>query len=109
MSQLQYEFSKFPEELYNLHNFKNVVDAPPEVYAAITLIKDAMQSGSYDKASRLLSDNRALISQYWIDADIINAIEEEIHNLEVYSKIASQSHYFTEEEPMAAEGDVWIG
>lgn len=109
MSNLQYEFSRFPEQLYNLHNFKNVVDAPPEVYAVITLIKDAMQSGSYDKASRLLAENKALIASYWIDADTINALEEEIHNLEVYSKTVSQSHYYCEEEPSCVAGDVWIG
>lgn len=109
MGKLEYEFSRFPEALYTKHNFKNVLEAPPEVYAAIMLIKDAIQSGNYDKASRLLSENKALITDYWIDADTINAIEEEIHNLETYAKTVSQSHYYCEEEPNCIEGDVWIG
>lgn len=109
MSGLQYEFSQFPENLYKLHNFKNVYEAPQEVVTVITLIKDAMMSGAYDKASRLLAENKALIAQYWIDANTINAIEEEIHNLEVYSKAKSQSHYYCDKEPTGTVGDIWIG
>lgn len=108
MSKFLHEFSKFPEQLYTPHNFKNVADAPPEVINIIQLIKSAVQAGSYSKASQLLTENKTLIAPYWIDADMINALEEEIYNMELYAKKETQCHYYCEDEPNGIEGDVWI-
>ena len=109
MLQTLHEYSKFPEQTYVPHNFKNVHEAPAEIQAVISMIKDAIASGNTAKASRLLSENKLLISEYFIDADIINALEEEIYNLEIYAKSSVQALYYCTNKPVAGNGDVWIG
>ncbi len=109
MAKYSKEFSKFPEQVFTLHNFKNVADAPTEVISIIQKIKSAVASGAYSEAAQLLSKNKAVIAEYWIDADNINALEEEIYNLELYAKQSVQMHYYCDDEPSGVEGDVWIG
>lgn len=108
MAIMTHEYSDFPNRVYNLHHFENVANAPSDVIAVITEIKSLVESGSYSAAVNLLENNKSILSQYWIDADNINAIEEEIRNLEIYAKSQKQAYYYQEEEPDAVEGDVWI-
>lgn len=108
MAVMTHEYSDFPNRVYNLHHFENVANAPSDVIEVITEIKSLVESGSYAAAVNLLENNKSILSRYWIDADNINAIEEEIRNLEIYAKSQKQAYYYQEEEPDAVEGDVWI-
>ena len=108
MATMTHEFSRFPEQTYALHNFLNVANAPDSLLDIIVQIKSLVASGSYSEAEKLLEDNKESLAQYWIDADVINAIEEEIRNLEIYSRSTHQAYYYQDEEPDATEGDVWI-
>ena len=109
MSTMTHEFSRFPEQTYLLHNFNNVANAPSNVLDIIVKIKSLVISGLYSEAEQLLEDKKEVLSQYWVDADVINAIEEEIRNLEIYARSRHQAYYYQDEEPDAVEGDVWIG
>ena len=108
MAKFLREYSKFPEQLYTPHNYKNVASAPTEVMNVIQLIKSSIQSGNYGKAAQILTENKTLIAPYWIDADMINALEEEIYNMELYAKKEAQCHYYCDDEPNGYEGDVWL-
>lgn len=109
MARMTHEFSHFPERIYALHNFLNVANAPDSTLDVIVQIKSYVTLGLYSEAEKLLEDNKDILSQYWVDADIINAIEEEIRNLEIYAKSKHQAYYYQTETPDAMEGDVWIG
>lgn len=108
MATMTHEFSRFPEQTYALHNFLNVVNAPDSTLDIIVKIKSYVASGLYSEAETLLEDNKETLAQYWVDADVINAIEEEIRNLEIYTRSTHQAYYYQDEEPDATEGDVWI-
>ena len=108
MATMTHEYSHFPERTYSLHEFLNVANAPNSTLDIIVQIKSYVAMGMYSEAESLLEQNKELLSQYWIDADIMNAIEEEIRNLEIYTRSTHQAYYYQEEEPDAVEGDVWI-
>lgn len=108
MATMTHEFSRFPEQTYALHNFLNVANAPDNVLDTIVQIKTLVANGSYSEAENLLDTNKEELAQYWVDADVINAIEEEIRNLEIYARSTHQAYYYQENEPDATEGDVWI-
>ncbi len=105
---MTHEFSRFPEQTYALHEFLNVANAPDSTLDIIVQIKQYVSSGLYSEAEQLLENNKELLAQYWVDADVINAIEEEIRNLEIYARSTHQAYYYQSEEPDASEGDVWI-
>lgn len=109
MAVMTHEYSRFPDSLYTLHDFENVADAPSTVVGEISKIKSLVTEGEYADAAAELKKNKQMLSRYWIDADIVNAIEEEIRNLEVYAKSIHQAYYCQSEKPDANEGDVWIG
>ena len=108
MAVMTHEFSRFPQQTYALHHFENVANAPNNVLDVIVQIKTYVLNGKYTEAEQLLEDNKAALEQYWVDADVINAIEEEIRNLEIYTRSTHQAYYYQDEEPDATEGDVWI-
>lgn len=108
MAVMTHEYSDFPTKVYNLHHFDNVANAPADVIAIITSIKSLIANGQYSAAVQLLENNKSTLSPYWIDAELINAIEEEIRNLEIYAKSQKQAYYYQDDEPDAVEGDVWI-
>lgn len=105
---MTHEYSHFPQRTYSLHNFLNVANAPSNILDIIVRIKSLVASGLYAEAEALLEENKDELVQYWIDADIINAIEEEMRNLEIYARSTHQAYYYQDEEPDAVEGDVWI-
>lgn len=109
MAVLTHEYSNFPAQTYSLHNFLNVAEAPESVVTVISNIKELISKGHYNAAAQLFSENKTVLANYYIDSSVINAIEEEIRNLEIYAKQQQQAYYYSEEEPNCNIGDVWIG
>ncbi len=107
MSQYENEFSKFPEKLITLHNFKNIDDnIAPTINQINTLISQCL----YNQASRLIENNRDILSQYVVDATIFRTWEEEIYNAQKYAKKVQQQIYIQDDEPdFCEEDDIWIG
>ena len=109
MAVITHEYSKFPTHTYTLHNFLNVGDAPESILNIISNIKTMISRGQYNTAATLFAENKTSLANYYIDSSIVNAIEEEIRNLEIYAKSQQQAYYYGENEPDCNVGDVWIG
>lgn len=100
------EYSNFPNTLYTLHNYK---DADDTIAPLVNQIRGYMASGNYDQARYFIDQNKAVLEPYVLNMETINALEEEIRNLEIYAISKVQSIYITLIEPSAPEvNDVWI-
>ena len=96
MASMTHEYSRFPETLYSLHNFLDLKDAPTSVANVVTQIKNFILEKKYNQAAQLLEDNKNILAQYIIDAEYINSLDEELRNLEIYTKSKKQALYYTE-------------
>ena len=56
----------------------------------------------------LLEDNKNVLAQYMVDAAYINKLDEELRNLEIYTKSKKQAVYYQSDKPDGVTGDVWI-
>ncbi len=101
------EYSNFPHELMPLHHFKDVDDS---VGSLVNQIKILQSQGKYDKVNEIIQLNKDTLGQYCFGAELINRLDEEIRNLEIYAIYKRQNIYYTEQEPELVENfDVWIG
>lgn len=100
------EYSKLPEQIMERHFYKDVDNS---VANDINQIKQLQMQCEYDKVIEILS-NRPDLRRYVFGAENMNAIDEEIRNLEIFSKVKKQQIFFENEEPeFAVDQDVWIG
>ena len=90
------------------HHFKDVDDS---IAPLINQIKALQQQGDYSKIDEIVQNNQDKnLLQYFLTSDYINAIDEEIRNLEIFTISKKQSIYYLANEPNLAERfDVWIG
>ena len=109
MADYTHEYSNFPTNIYTLHNFLDLKDAPTSVSMVVSEIKELILQGSYNQAALKLEENKNILSQYMIDATFINTLDEELRNLEIYTKTKKQALYYSTEEPEGVSGDIWIG
>ncbi len=100
------EYSNFPNKKITLHNFKNIDD---NIAPIINQINSLRSQGLYNQASRIIENNKNVLSQYIVDANTFRMWEEEIFNTQLYAKQKQQCVYFEEDEPPAIYADVWIG
>lgn len=107
MSVYENEFSQFPSKKITLHNFKNVDD---NIASVINQINALRSQGLYGQATRIIENNKDILSRYIVDAITFRTWEEEIYNTQKYAKQIQQCVFFDEDEPdECLEGDVWIG
>jgi hypothetical protein len=100
------EYSRFPDKIMERHYFKDVDNS---ISSLVNQVKTLQSQGKYDKVNEILKNNTANLSQYILSAEYINAIDEEIRNLQIYAKNKKQSIFLTDDEPEdAVLGDVWI-
>lgn len=102
-----HEYSNFPSEVIEKHNFKDIDN---NVAIIINTIKSLQSQGLYAEASKIISDNIAILKPYVIDSSVINELVEHIRNAEICS-LATRQHIHTDEtEPYAClDGDIWMG
>ena len=111
MANITNEYSLFPNELLAAHNFRDVDDY---VASQIQQVKALQAKGKYAEAADLV---KTLVDQYGnpltdyiINAEYANAIDEETRNLEIYAMRSKQCIYYSSVEPQTAMvEDVWIG
>lgn len=108
MAEYTHEYSDFPNTLYSLHNFLDLKDAPSNVANVVERIKNYTLNGQYSQAALLLEENKQALAQYLLDARYVNALDEELRNLEIYTKAKKQALYYSDSKPDAVIGDVWI-
>lgn len=107
------EYSKFPEQLISMREFKDITN---DVDAIIQQIKTYKSEGKYAEAAELMRNNPNLAS-YMFSATDINTLVEEIYNAQIAALNASPlpsssggaSMSFNTTTPSNMEvGSVWI-
>lgn len=109
MASYTHEFSNFPDTLYVRGEFEDLADAPSSVVDVVTQIKQYVIEGKYTDAANLLTINKDALAPYYMDANHINALDEELRNVEIYVKGQRQGIYLSDTMPDCVIGDVWIG
>lgn len=108
MDSYTHEYSKLPHQLYTRHYFKDVDDT---VGNLINQIKILQQQREYDKVNEIIKNNKENLQQYAFGADYVNAIDEEIRNLEIFTlEKKHKTIFYSNVEPETNfVNDIWIG
>lgn len=104
------EYSEFKGRDYASKTWNRTFKDPDDsVQSIIKAVRDAIAIGNYAGAKAIIEQNKELIEPYIINAEAINAISEEIHNLEVFAQEAQNAIFYQETMPDAVmAGNVWI-
>lgn len=87
----------------------NFLDATNEIATAINQIKTYQASGDYEALNNYLALHPTL-KRYIINAEVINRIDEETRNVEIYASDRKQQVFYQSDQPATTTiGDVWIG
>ena len=105
------EYSGLAEgKLYTLHNFE---DASDSLATIIETVRAKQSSGNYEAAAAYIAtpEVQSAISKSAITAKTINAIEEEIRNIEIKAVGQSQQIFYSTDETiidLMSTGDILI-
>lgn len=99
------EYSRLPTQIMKRHFFKDVDNSVADL---VNEIKILQKNGAYDKVNNIIK-SRPDLKRYVVSSEHINAISEEIRNLEILAKSRKQCIFYQEDEPEAIYADVWIG
>lgn len=103
------EFSTLPASVLPVRNF---LDVSTSIGVAIEEIKALQSENKYKEAALKVQDlkNKGMdITDYFIDSEFLNRMDEETRNLELFCKSRKQSVFYMEAEPITAlDNDVWI-
>lgn len=75
---------------------KGFLDATTEIAEKINAIKEYQKNGNYDLIDEYIAAYPDL-KKYIMSSEDINRIEEELRNLELYSKYTKQQVYYQDE------------
>lgn len=75
--------SLFPDSLLDMNDFKDIDDTVKTVVSQYYLF---MQAGNIDSALALKSSHPEL-KDYWVGADTLNKLKEEIQNIGIYAQL----------------------
>lgn len=108
MANYTHEYSNFPSQLYTRHHFKDVDDS---VGHLVEQIKELQARGEFDLINEIIKVNKNKLGQYVFGSEYPNGIDEELRNLEIFTKNKKQSIFYQPDDPedMAGLADVWIG
>lgn len=107
MAGMTHEYSAFPNKLWQPRYFKDVDSKTAEITKQI---KELQAQGLFDQAQQIAEQNKAILSGCTLDSEYINALDEEMINLEIYAKQKKQSIFIQATEPEnVVSDDVWIG
>jgi len=108
MPSYTHEYSNFPTEILNRHNFK---DADDSIANVINQIKILQSQGEYSRAAEYIEQHKDELGQYVLGSEYLNTIDEETRNVEIYAKAKKQQIYYQDNEPDTepSVGDVWLG
>lgn len=102
-----HEYSKFPDELIEIKNYKNVDDT---VGSLINQIESYRREGNYLAAVELINTYGENLKKYVLDVSVINSMIEEIRNCQIRSLVTGQMLSLEEDEPIEVDdGFIWLG
>ena len=87
--------SQFPSSVISLSNFKDMDDTVKDI---ILQYYTFMNLGNINSAQALIEANATLLKPYWIDATILNKIEEELYNIGLFA-LSNRSTIISTTEP----------
>lgn len=116
MATYTHHYSRFPEEVYIPHNFKDAENETVviggeniNVGNLISHVRNLLAEGNFSQAKYYIEQNKTVLEPYVLNAEHINMIEEETRNCEVYAISRQQAVFYSDEEPEYSEdNDVWI-
>lgn len=94
--------SQFPDNIITLSEYKDIGEATNAVKELITQYYAYMEAKDYASASTLLENNWDVLKQFYIGMDVLNKIEEEIYNTQLYA-IKNSDTVIADTEPNASE------
>lgn len=107
MTEMTHEYSNFPDKIFDRTDYQDMDD---DTSMIANQIKDLKSKGLYGQAQKIIEQHYGKLKKRVIDAEAINAISEELRNLEIYSKQIQQSVFMQNDEPICVcVDDVWIG
>lgn len=107
MSEITNEYSNFPSQLIQKHNFKDVDNSVAEI---IKEIKDLQAQENFKEATEKINLHKEILKNYIIDASFINTLVEEIRNTQIYALRQCQNVFVCENIPSFYNNeDIWIG
>ena len=98
------EYSRLPNEILTLHNYKDVDDT---VAPYVNQIK-ILQAQGKDGKVKEMRKARAGVGPDVFGAEDAMALQEETRNLEILALSKKQCVYYQEEEPDGGNANVWI-
>ena len=104
-----HKYSQYPTVRYSARNFLDLKDAPNSVVEIVNQIRTYLAEDNYSQASSTLEAHKTTLKRYMADAEYVNTLGEEIRNIEVYLRSNKTGQYYSDHEPDALTGDVWIG
>lgn len=109
MAEMTHEYSMLPDLLLQLPKFKDIADADSLTVTKLLTLKEYQSLRDYKNAREFLYENQEIIP-YMLTTDHMNALFEEVRNLEIMALDAKQDVFYTQSEPTTVStGSVWIG
>lgn len=100
------EYSKFPYKRIAIHHFK---DADDSIASLLNEIDDLKARGLYSLAEKKIKENADILREYTYGSELINTVQEEIHNTQTMALQKHQCVYTDNKEPeVCCVGDIWI-
>ena len=93
--------SQFPETVMELTEYKDIGDAPADIQLLARQYYTYMENGNYSSASIILKENWNDLEQYYFSMDMLNKLEEELYNAQIYS-LKSNAMIIDTKEPDAS-------
>lgn len=93
--------SQFPETVMELTEYKDIGEAPAAIQYLARQYYSFMETNDYASASTLLKENWNDLSQYYCGMEMLNKLEEEIYNAQIYA-LKNNTVIMSTEEPDAS-------
>ena len=77
--------SQFPEHEMELIEYKDIGEAPAAIQLLARQYYSFMEAGNYTSAYNILKENKNDLIQYYIGMDLLNKLEEEIYNTQIFA------------------------
>lgn len=77
--------SQFPETVMELTEYKDIGEAPAAIQSLAYQYYLLMESNDYESASTLLKNNWDELKHYYYGMEMLNKLEEELYNAQIYA------------------------
>lgn len=102
--------SQFPKTVMTLVEYKDIGEATLEEQVLIQEFYSYMDKKNFENASALLEDNWDILEKFYFGMEMLNKLEEELYNTQVYAQKKTSVIVGTS-QPNAteyADGTVWL-